>query len=88
MEINPTNAKKIIVGVIYRPPDSDLDVFEGKLEDILFSINKKNKDCVILGDFNIDVSKDEVVKRDFVNTLHSFSFFLYHKSIYQSNALH
>lgn len=61
--------------MIYRPPDSDFDVFEGKLEDILFSINKKNKDCVILGGFNIDVSKDDVVKRDFVNTLHSFSFF-------------
>lgn len=43
VEINLTNAKKIIVGVIYRPPDSDLDVFEGKLEDILFSINKKKQ---------------------------------------------
>lgn len=63
------------MGVIYRPPDSDLNIFNNKLEEILLHINKLNKDCVLLGDFNIDVSKDDAVKNDFINTLHSSSFF-------------
>ena len=65
IKISLTNAKKPIVGVVCRPTDSD----------ILYSINRKNKDCVLLGDFNIDVSRDEAAKGDFINTLHSSSFF-------------
>lgn len=61
--------------MIYRPPDCDLGTFQVKLGELLFSINSFNKDCVILGDFNIDISKDDTVKKDFINTLHSFSFF-------------
>lgn len=75
IEIKNDKGKSIIVGVIYRSPDSDLNIFNNKLEEMLLHINKLNKDCVLLGDFNIDVSKDDAVKNDFINTLHSSSFF-------------
>lgn len=75
IEIKNDKGKSIIVGIIYCPPDSDLNIFNNKLEEILLYINKLNKDCVLLGDFNIDVSKDDAVKNDFINILHSSSFF-------------
>ena len=43
IEIN-TKGKNLIVVVIYRPPDSILDTFRGKLEDLLHKLNKSNKD--------------------------------------------
>lgn len=75
VEIKNDKGKNTIVGVIYRPPDSDLNIFNTKLEEILLHLNRTNKDCVLLGDFNIDVSKDDAAKNDFINTLHSSSFF-------------
>ena len=36
---------------------------------------KLTKQCIILGDFNIDLSKDDNTKIDFINTLHSSYFF-------------
>ena len=75
VEINIKDGKNLIVGVVYRPPDADLDMFNIKLEETLFSINGKNKNCILLGDFNIDLSRDDAVKNNFINILHSFSFF-------------
>ena len=75
VELRGKNGKNFVVGVIYRPPDADLDSFKTKLEEILFSINAKNKNCVLLRDFNVDLSRDDSAKNDFLNFLHSFSFF-------------
>ena len=75
IEMNTIYAKKRIVGIIYRPPGFNPDIFRLKLEETLYHINNKNRDCIILGDFNIDISKDDTIKNDFINTLHSFSFF-------------
>ena len=74
IEIN-TKDKNLIVGVIYRPPDSIFYTFRGKLENLLHKLNKSNKDCIILGDFNLDISKNDAAKHDFINTMHSSSFF-------------
>lgn len=56
IEINIKDGKNLYVGVIYRPPDADLDTFNIKLEGTLFSINEKNKNCILLRDVNIDLS--------------------------------
>ncbi len=75
IEINIKDGNNLIVGIIYRPPDADLDTFNVKLEETLFSINGKNKNCILLGDLNIDLSRDDTAKNNFINKLHSFSFY-------------
>ena len=70
---------KSFIGVIYRSPDSDIDICKFNLEKLLYCINKTNKTCFILGDFNIDLAKDDTVTNDFINILHSFSFFSYNQ---------
>lgn len=75
IEINVKNGKNLIVGVIYRPPDSDFDTFKTKLDAHLNCINRNDKNCFILGDFNVDISKEDKTKDDFINTLYSSSFF-------------
>ena len=61
--------------MIYRTPDTDLEIFRAKLEEALFFINNNNKSCILLGDFNVDLSRDDAAKNDFINTLQSLSFF-------------
>lgn len=75
LELKNINAKSIIIGVIYRPPDSDYATFRDQLDGVLFCINQTNTNCLIMGDFNIDISKEDTIGTDFINTLHSSSFF-------------
>lgn len=71
--LNPYLFKSTHFEVIYCPPDSIFDTFRGKLEDrLLHRLNKLNKDCIILGDLNIDISKDDGAKHDFINTFNTF----------------
>ena len=63
--------KNVIVGCIYRPPDSDIITFNDALYSTLENINKENKLCVLLGDFNINLLKDDQrFTTDFLNTLY------------------
>lgn len=75
VELEIQNEKNLIVGVIYRPPDANFETFITKLEEMLFYINSKNKNCILLGDFNVDLAREDTPKNDFINTLHSSSFF-------------
>uniref|UniRef100_A0A6Q2ZN45 Reverse transcriptase domain-containing protein n=1 Tax=Esox lucius TaxID=8010 RepID=A0A6Q2ZN45_ESOLU len=74
IEIN-NHDKTFIVGVLYRPPDSALNTFFSKLEDLLHKLINQKKECILLGDYNIDISNEDEAKHDFMNTLHSSSFF-------------
>ena len=47
--------KNIIVGVIYRPPGTDMDMFNNELSNVLESIKSENKLCYLLGDYNINI---------------------------------
>ena len=75
IDIELQNGKKLTVGIIYRPPDSNPSVFRDKLDESLYAINMKNNNCIIMGDFNIDITKENAIKNDFINTIHSFSYF-------------
>ena len=41
--------------VIYRPPDTDINLFVAIITDILSVIKAERKTCYILGDFNINL---------------------------------
>ena len=44
-----------MVGVVYRPPNTDIDMFNDQLSDNLTQINKQNKTCFCFGEYNIDL---------------------------------
>ena len=47
--------KDIIIGVIYRPPNSDMGAFIEKLNELTESLKTERKVCYLLGDFNINL---------------------------------
>ena len=55
MEINRPKEKNIIVGVVYRPLNQNLQDFMNSLDSLLASISKENKICYVLGDWNLDL---------------------------------
>lgn len=59
IEITIKNGKNIIIGVVYRPPNSKFEIFINSMNTILEKIDKENKHCYLLGDFNIDLLKSE-----------------------------
>ena len=69
-----SNANKII-GLVYRMPDSSVDVFNEKLADIWYSIQKGNKLFYLLGDLNIDLFKHDVhgLTSAFLDTIYSYN---------------
>ena len=49
----------IVIGVIYRMPNSSVDVFNDRISDILNVLQRERKLCYLLGDLNIDFLKAE-----------------------------
>ena len=49
--------KNLLVGVCYRPPNQSVQEFNEKLGESLNLIDRERKDCIVLGDFNIDLNK-------------------------------
>ena len=47
--------RNVVVGVIYRPPNSSLVTFLNDMSNLVSIINQSKKTCVFLGDFNIDI---------------------------------
>ena len=57
LEITPKNSKGFLVCCIYRPPDSSKFLpkdFEKKLSNILSKISNLSRECIILGDVNVN----------------------------------
>lgn len=79
IDLNLLNSNKLTVGIIYHPPDSNPNVFRGKLQETLFTLTQKSNNSILMADFNIDLSKDDATKHDFINTLNSFSYFSHDK---------
>ena len=57
LEICIPGIRNIVVGIMYRPPNSNIKDFLTYLSDLVKSPVFKNKDCFFLGDFNIDLLK-------------------------------
>lgn len=76
VNIAPPAHKDIIIGVLYRPPNSDLKSFNSDLDHLLQSLSNLHRPCYLCGDFNIDLlNADSHSPSDtFLNTMSS-SFF-------------
>ena len=47
--------KNVVVGVMYRPPNRDINAFNEKLGKIMDQIKSENKLCYLMGDYNINL---------------------------------
>jgi exonuclease III len=75
IEVATENGKNIIVRVIYRPPNNKIETFENAMNQILSRLDKENKICYLMGDFNIDLLKSESC--DFANNFTEQSHLLF-----------
>ena len=81
IEIKSKNLKKnIILSNIYRPPrnsNENISSFIDELRSIILSIDKRNLDIIIAGDFNINLLKlnDRELYNEYFDMLTSLSYF-------------
>ena len=78
VEIVQADKRNILIGCIYRPPNTDLGLFNNYISSVLSVIDKgNNKLAFILGDFNLDLLKFNVhaPTGEFINTMMSHSYF-------------
>ena len=74
--------KNIIFGVIYRPPDTNILEFIEMFTTFLHNIKRENKLCYLMGDYNLDLLKNEthLPTSNFLDLMYSCSFLpLIHK---------
>ena len=50
-------SKNIVVGVVYRPPGTNIQDYTQSFSEILTPLSRENKFCYIAGDFNLDLFK-------------------------------
>ena len=65
------NYKNILLGSIYRPPNSKCDWY-GYLEECIEKVYDENKHIMIMGDFNIDLHLKNNISQKLLNTMESF----------------
>ena len=65
----------VIVGVIYRPPDTDVTKFNESMDNILSKIKNEKKCCYFLGDYNINLLNvdNHAATQEFIDTMFSYS---------------
>ena len=68
---------KVIIGVIYKPPESNTDIFVAHFSDLMGIISKERKQCILMGDFNLDLIKVDTHNqtKDFVHSLYTNAFY-------------
>ena len=74
---NVTDKKRnVIIGVIYRPPNSNVEQFTLLLSGILDKIKNENKTCYLLGDYNINLFSIEkhLATSEFIENMFSYEF--------------
>ena len=69
-------SSNVIIGVIYRIPNTNINNFIDAISLTLDRIKKENKICYLLGDFNLDIMNSETHKStgEYLDMLSSFSY--------------
>jgi hypothetical protein len=52
---NFQSGKDVIIGLIYRPPNTDINEFSNDFVEILSALQKENKTLYFIGDFNVNL---------------------------------
>ena len=76
IEINQTKGPNMVIGCIYRPPNTDVILFNTEISTILENICKKKANLTLIaGDYNLDLLKSDtnVQTGEFLNLMNSFS---------------
>ena len=73
---NQPTKNDVIIGVIYRPPDTDINSFVAIITDILSVIKAERKTCYLLGDFNINLINvsNHMPTAEFLEVMYSHAF--------------
>ena len=71
VEINRSNENNVIVGIVYRPPDSKLNEFLCDFDLLVEKISKENKLVFLMGDWNLNLIRHHCHKAtsEFLDTL-------------------
>ena len=48
---------KGVIGVIYRPPDMDINTFNDQFATVMENIEQEKKICYLTGDYNLNLLK-------------------------------
>jgi hypothetical protein len=69
--------KDMIIGVIYKPPDSDVDKYTANIELLLKKLTKESRPCFLLGDYNINLLKhtNHSPTKHFLDTILAYGFY-------------
>ena len=69
------SVKDIIIGVIYKPPNTNVENFLSHFIVVLEKLSKENRPSYLLGDYNIDLLKYNHHSESFLNQLLTYGFF-------------
>ena len=50
-----TSSNNTIIGVVYRPPNTNVDEFSDNLSNIVSILKTERKSCYLLGGFNLNL---------------------------------
>ena len=66
--------KSMIIGMIYRRPETSIDRF---MEDMVTTLDKISDRCILMGDFNLNLLKvnDNIQVQNFTNLMTQYSFY-------------
>ena len=72
-----TTPTPLLIGALYRPPNSNFDMFIDTLQRILTTLTNERKAVYLMGDFNVHLDKIETDThaQEFSDIMHSFSLF-------------
>ena len=70
-------SSNVVVGVIYRMPNTCMEIFNDRMSDIMNIVQRERKICYFLGDLNVDLLKHESHQSTaaFLDSLYSYNVF-------------
>jgi len=77
LPVNFEDKKPVVIGVVYRPPNTDMKEFIDEMNVLLESNVMKSKRCYLMGDFNINLlnCSSHGLTSDFVDTMFAHTYF-------------
>ena len=60
---------RIVIGVLYRKPGTDISEFEISLCNVLCKVKLEKKHFILMGDFNIDTMKSDTISKNFISRM-------------------